>query len=55
MERRGIEVQYAVVADAESLEATEGPVDGRVVALAAGKLGTTRLIDNMVLNDGEET
>jgi len=41
---RGIAVDYAAVADAETLDA---PTAGRAaVALVAGRVGTTRLIDN---------
>jgi pantoate--beta-alanine ligase len=43
---RGIEVDYAAVVDADSLEPT---CDGPAVALVAGRLGTTRLIDNRPL------
>jgi pantoate--beta-alanine ligase len=47
LESRGIVVDYAAIADAESL----GPaVPGRpVIALVAGRLGSTRLIDNRLL------
>lgn len=47
LESRGIAVDYAAIADAESL----GPVGSgqRAVALVAGRLGTTRLIDNRLL------
>lgn len=47
LEAAGIAVDYAAVVDAESL----GPVDDRTgaVALVAGRLGTTRLIDNRLL------
>ena len=47
LESRGIVVDYAAIADAESL----GPVvSGRpAVAQVAGRLGTTRLIDNRLL------
>ncbi len=43
---RGVEVEYAAVVDAESL----GPVSaGAAVALVAGRLGSTRLLDNALL------
>ena len=46
MESAGIGVDYAAVVDSESL----GPVTtGAAVALVAGRLGTTRLIDNRLL------
>lgn len=44
----GIDVQYAVVADPETLELlTQRPTSA--VALIAAKIGTTRLIDNQIL------
>jgi len=47
MESRGVVVDYAAVVDAESLE---DAVDDRpAVALVAGRLGVTRLIDNRLL------
>ncbi len=48
LEAEGVAVDYAVIVDAESLEPLE---DGRrpAVALVAGRLGTTRLIDNREL------
>jgi len=51
---RGIAVDYAAVVDAETL----GPVDdpAPAVALVAGRVGTTRLIDNCLLpgrDDGQ--
>lgn len=42
------EVDYAVVVDAESLEPLER-VEGRGVALIAARVGTTRLLDNILL------
>ena len=46
MEHQGIAVDYAAVVDAESLvPAAAAPA----VALVAGRLGTTRLIDNRLL------
>lgn len=47
MERRGVAVDYAVIVDAESLAALNPACDA--VALVAGRLGTTRLIDNRLL------
>jgi pantoate--beta-alanine ligase len=44
LERRGVVVDYAAIADAETLGP---PVAGRdAVAVVAGRVGTTRLIDN---------
>lgn len=46
MASRGVEVDYAAVVDAESL----GPVTAAAaVALVAGRLGSTRLLDNALL------
>lgn len=46
MESQGVIIDYAVVVDAESL----GPVAaGPAVALVAGRLGGTRLLDNLAL------
>ncbi|HVX85945.1 MAG TPA: pantoate--beta-alanine ligase [Phycisphaerae bacterium] len=49
---RGVEVQYAVIADAGSLALFEGPIGRAAVALIAAKVGSTRLIDNLPLGDG---
>jgi len=47
LEARGVAVDYAAVVDAESLEPVAA---GRpAVALVAGRLGATRLIDNQLL------
>jgi len=43
---RGIVIDYAAVVDADTLEP---PGDGPAVALVAGRLGATRLIDNRAL------
>jgi pantoate--beta-alanine ligase len=48
LESRGVAVDYAAVVDAESLEPLAGP-QARAVALVAGRLGSTRLIDNREL------
>jgi pantoate--beta-alanine ligase len=49
---RLLTVDYAEVADAETLEPLEALGEGRrAVALVAARLGTTRLIDNMILMD----
>jgi pantoate--beta-alanine ligase len=47
MERQGIAVEYAAIVDAESLTAPILAADA--IALVAGRLGTTRLIDNRLL------
>jgi pantoate--beta-alanine ligase len=53
---RGVdEIQYAVVADGATLAVFEGPVaapPSQAVALIAAKVGSTRLIDNLMLGDG---
>jgi len=46
LEARGIVIDYATVVDAETLEP---PGAGPAVALVAGRLGATRLIDNTAL------
>lgn len=48
MERRGIAVDYAAVVDAESLAGVRPAADA--IALVAGRLGATRLIDNRLLS-----
>jgi pantoate--beta-alanine ligase len=47
LERRGIAIDYAAVVDAESLAAPRPDADS--IALVAGRLGSTRLIDNRLL------
>lgn len=47
MARQGIVVDYAAIVDAESLAAPIPATDA--IALVAGRLGTTRLIDNRLL------
>jgi pantoate--beta-alanine ligase len=50
LEARGVAIDYAAVADAETLGS---PVAGRpAVALVAGRVGATRLIDNRLLGPG---
>ena len=44
-----LEVEYVSLVDAESLEPVDR-VDGRVLAAIAGRLGSTRLIDNIVVD-----
>ena len=50
MEAHGIVVDYASLADPESLEPLTADAS-RAVALVAGRLGSTRLIDNRELRD----
>ena len=45
----GLEVQYTLVCHAETLEAYREKVGSPCVFLIAAKLGTTRLIDNLVI------
>ena len=42
---RGVAVDYAAIVDRESLEPLSSPV-ANAIAIIAGRLGTTRLIDN---------
>ncbi len=52
LESRGLEVQYAVAAEPRTLQLWsegEGKIDGDAVLLIAGKVGGTRLIDNLLL------
>ncbi len=44
-----LQVEYVSIVDAESLEQVDR-VRGRVLAAVAGRLGTTRLIDNIVVD-----
>lgn len=48
IEAHGIAVDYATVVDPESLQPSSAP-HASAVALVAGRLGTTRLIDNRLL------
>jgi pantoate--beta-alanine ligase len=48
LESRGVAIDYAAIVDGESLEPTSTPTV-EAVALVAGRLGTTRLIDNLLL------
>lgn len=45
----GVEVDYATIADPETLEETAVPLT-EMVALVAARVGTTRLIDNMLIH-----
>lgn len=44
-----LQVEYVSLVDAESLEAIDR-VNGRVLAAIAARLGSTRLIDNIVVD-----
>ncbi|HUG18238.1 MAG TPA: pantoate--beta-alanine ligase, partial [Planctomycetaceae bacterium] len=44
----GIDLDYAEIVDADTLQGLETPRD-RMVAIVAAKVGTTRLIDNMLI------
>jgi len=44
-------VDYAAIADPESLRLHEGAIEGDAVALVAAHVGGTRLIDNLVLGE----
>jgi pantoate--beta-alanine ligase len=44
-----LQVEYVSIVDAESLEEVD-PIRGRVLAAIAGRLGSTRLIDNIVMD-----
>ena len=48
-----IEIEYANLVDAETLEATE-QISGRILAAVAARVGSTRLIDNIVVDAGEK-
>jgi pantoate--beta-alanine ligase len=47
----GIEIQYVSIVDAESLQPKD-PVAGRVLVAVAVRIGSTRLIDNIVVDAG---
>ncbi len=47
----GLEVEYIAIADPQSLEPVQ-TVDDATVALVAARVGSTRLIDNVVLSKG---
>ena len=49
LQQGGLVVQYATVRRMDSLEVFPGSIDAPAVMLVAGLLGSTRLIDNMVL------
>jgi pantoate--beta-alanine ligase len=44
-------VDYATLADPDDLTRLRGTVTGRAVLLVAGRLGTTRLLDNAILGE----
>ena len=45
----GVEIQYVSIVDAESLQAAD-PVSGKVLIAVAVRIGSTRLIDNIVVD-----
>ncbi len=47
----GLETRYAVICNAKTLLPPRGRVSKEDVILVAAKLGTTRLIDNMLINE----
>ncbi len=48
-----IEIEYVSLVDAKTLEAAE-QISGRVLAAVAARVGSTRLIDNIVVDSGEK-
>jgi pantoate--beta-alanine ligase len=50
---RGVDVDYAVVVDPDDLTPLDGP--GAALLAVAGRVGTTRLIDNLVLSSHTPT
>ena len=48
VQEKGVEIDYAEVADPDTLSPLE-KVEGRIVLLVAARLGSTRLIDNMLI------
>ena len=47
---RGVRLEYAAVADAETLESLRRLRPGRVALLVAARVGSTRLIDNLLVD-----
>jgi pantoate--beta-alanine ligase len=47
----GIEIQYISIVETESLKPAD-PVAGRVLVAVAARIGSTRLIDNIVVDVG---
>jgi pantoate--beta-alanine ligase len=48
--RAGFAPDYVVIRDAENLAEPSGQAGERLVALVAARLGSTRLIDNLLLD-----
>ncbi|PST84890.1 pantoate--beta-alanine ligase [Pedobacter yulinensis] len=46
----GLELEYFTIADGETLQPVTDDAGANVVALVAARVGTTRLIDNMILS-----
>jgi len=49
-----LEIEYASLADSESLAELDGPIDGSALVLVAARLGAVRLIDNWLLTESPE-
>ncbi|WP_316808597.1 pantoate--beta-alanine ligase [Pedobacter agri] len=45
----GVELDYFTIANGDTLEKAKSKNEGRLVALVAAKVGSTRLIDNMII------
>ena len=48
-----IQIEYVSIVEAETMEAVEH-IRGRVLAAVAARIGSTRLIDNIVVDCGKE-
>ncbi|WP_129714314.1 pantoate--beta-alanine ligase [Pedobacter sp. SYP-B3415] len=46
----GLELEYFTIANGETLQPVENDAEVNIVALVAARVGTTRLIDNMILS-----
>ena len=54
LQREGIrEIDYVKVCDLETLEDIEGEIEGGALVALAAKVGKARLIDNIILKEGE--
>lgn len=50
LQEAGYQVDYVEIADANDLRLLQEPINGKMVALAAAKLGEVRLIDNILID-----